>query len=375
MIKFRIPAWSTLAVALVAAAPVGLFAADKPVPDPAPNDFINQLDPQMKSVVEAIIQSKAPPLHELTPEKARQGPTFADAVKSVEKGRGESTKKQEVGDRDKIKVAGKDGKLDAILYRPVGNKAKDTSQAPLPVLVYFHGGGFVIASADVYDASARALADAAHCVVISVDYRLAPENKFPAAVEDAYAATQYVIENHAALNIDSKRVAVGGESAGGNLATEVCLLAKERGGALPVHQLLVYPVTDWTSTRPSHVAYGSSPILPEKNLPWFAGYYLPSPDDAKKPEVSPIFATSFQGLPPATIITAQNDVLADDGKAYADKLKEAGVSVTFKEYPGVAHEFFGMGAVIKTAKEAEDFAAAQLKTAFGDNAKGQKAND
>ncbi len=339
-------------------------AADKPVADPAPTEFLSKLDPQMKEVVEAMLETKQPPLHELEPAKARKGLTFADAVKAVEKKRGESTKKQEVGDRDKIKVAGKEDKLDAILYRPVGNQGKDTTQPPLPVLVYFHGGGFVIASADVYDASARALADAAGCVVISVDYRQAPEHKFPAAVEDAYAATQYVIENSAQLNIDSKRVAVGGESAGGNLATEVCLLAKERGGAMPVAQLLVYPVSDWTSTRPSHVEYGSSPVLPEANLPWFAGYYLPSKEDAKKVEASPIYAASFKGLPPATIILAQLDVLADDGKAYGEKLKADGVEVTVKEYPGVTHEFFGMGAVVDKAKEAENFAADQLKQAF-----------
>ena len=139
-------------------------AADKPVADPAPTEFLSKLDPQMKEVVEAMLETKQPPLHELEPAKARKGLTFADAVKAVEKKRGDSTKKEEVGDRDKIKVAGKEDKLDAILYRPVGNKGKDTTQPPLPVLVYFHGGGFVIASADVYDASARALADAAGCV-------------------------------------------------------------------------------------------------------------------------------------------------------------------------------------------------------------------
>ncbi len=365
MTKLRIPLFA--AVAASAAFLVGqtsVSAADKPVADPAPADFLSKLDPQMKEVVEAMLATKQPPLHELEPAKARKGLTFADAVKAVEKKRGDSTKKEEVGDRDKIKVAGKDDKLDAILYRPVGNKGKDTSQAPLPVLVYFHGGGFVIADADVYDASARALADSAHCVVISVNYSLAPEHKFPAAVEDAYAATQYIIGNSAQLNIDSKRVAVGGESAGGNLATEVCLLAKERGGVMPVAQLLVYPVSDWMSTRPSHVTYGSSPVLPEQNLPWFAGFYLPSKEDGMKVEASPIYAKSFKGLPPATIILAQCDVLSDDGKAYGEKLKADGVQVTVKEYMGVTHEFFGMGAVVDKAKEAEEFAATQLKQAF-----------
>lgn len=366
--KHPTPPYPSLAVAalLFAAVPAGL-AADKPQPEPPPSaEFLARLDPQMAEVVKAAADSGALPLYQLDAAKARKQPTAADAALVVAKARGMKAAPQEVGDVDSIKVAGKDDKLDAILYRPTGSTKKDAT--PLPVLVYFHGGGFVVASAKVYDASARALAEAAHCVVISVNYRLAPEDKFPAAPEDAYAAVQYVIKNSAELNIDSKRVAVGGESAGGNLATVVCLMAKDRQGAMPVHQLLVYPVSDWTSTRPSHQEWALSPLLLEKNLPWFGGMYFAAAGDMKKPYASPIFAEDFKGLPPATIINAQCDVLADDGAAYARKLEEGGVKVTHKVYPGVAHEFFGLGMVVDKAHDAEQFAAGELRKAFASGA-------
>lgn len=365
--KYLSCSFSIAAAALLATAPGALLAADKPQQDPPPPAaLLSKLDPQMAEVVQAVVDSGALPLYQLDAAKARKQPPASAAALAVAKNRGMKVKPQEVGDRDSIKVAGKDEKLDAILYRPVGSTKKDAE--PLPVLVYFHGGGFVVADATVYDASARALADAAHCVVISVNYSLAPEYKFPAAPEDAYAAVQYIIKNSAELNIDSKRVAVGGESAGGNLATVVCLMAKDRQGAMPVHQLLVYPVSDWTSTRPSHEAYGLVPVLPEKNLPWFAGMYFSNPADMKKPYASPIFAENFQGLPPATIINAECDVLADDGAAYARKLEEGGVKVTHKVYPGVVHEFFGMGMVVDKAHDAEQFAAGELRKAFASGA-------
>lgn len=347
--------------------PVGspfALAADKPVPDPAPPaEFLNKLDPQMREVVQAILEAKPKPLHELDVSAARRQPPPGVAAAQVAKKRG-APALEEVGDRDKISVAGANGeKLDALLFRPQGNKGKDSP--PLPVLVYFHGGGFVIADNKVYEPSARALADLANCVVISVNYRRAPEAKFPVAVEDAYAATQDIIKNAKELNIDSQRVAVGGESAGGNAATVVCLMAKERGGAMPVHQLLVYPVTDWNSTRPSHVESGLSPTLPEKNLPWFSGLYFANLEDSKQPYASPMNAADLKGLPPATVITADLDVLRDDGQAYAKKLEAAGVPVASKNYGGVLHEFFGMGGAVDQAKEAEGFAAEALKKVFG----------
>ena len=315
----------------------------------------------MLEVVNAILKTKQPPLHELTAEQARRQVPPGVAAVLVAKEHGHPAK-ETVGDLDKIKIPGAAGELDAILYRPAGDQGK--AGPTLPCLVFFHGGGFVIADAKTYDASTRALADTAGCVVISVDYRRAPENKFPAAVEDAYAATQYIIAHAAEHHIDPKKVAVGGESAGGNLATEVCLLAKERQGEMPVAQLLIYPVTDWKSERPSHREYAASPVLPEANLPWFAGMYFNSPADAKNPLASPIYSDNLKGLPPATIINAQCDVLADDGAAYAEKLEAAGVPVKHEVYKGVTHEFFGMGLAVERAKAAENFAGEQLKKAF-----------
>ena len=353
----------------VLAAPVALLlmsqtlsAADKPVANPPPEDFLKKLDPQMLEVVDTILKTKSPPFYELTAEQARREPPPGVAAVLVAKKHGNPAK-EEVGDLDKFKIPGAAAELDAILYRPAGDKGKDGPT--LPALVFFHGGGFVVADAKTYDASTRALADTAGCVVISVDYRRAPENKFPAAPEDAYASTQYVMKEGAArFNIDPTRVAVGGESAGGNLAAVVCLMAKERKGMMPIHQLLIYPVTDWKSERPSHTEYGESPVLPEKNLLWFSGMYFENPADAKKPFASPIYSNDLKGLPSATIINAQCDVLADDGKAYAEKLEAAGVKVNHEVYKGVTHEFFGMGLAVDRAKAAENFAGEQLKKAF-----------
>ncbi len=368
-IRFRLPARCAAALLAAAmttlplAAPL-LRADDKPVADPAPPaEFLAKLDPQMREVVQAILEAKPKPFYQLDPDAARRQPPPGVAAATVAKKRGKAAL-DEVGDRDKIAVAGTGGaKLDALLFRPEGNKGKDP--VALPVLVYFHGGGFVVADAKVYESSARALADAAGCVVISVNYRRSPEVKFPTPVEDCYAAVQDIITNAKELNIDSKRVAVGGESAGGNAATVVCLMARERGGAMPVHQLLVYPVTDWNSTRPSHVENGLSPTLLEKNLPWFSGLYFAKQEDSKLPFASPINATDLRGLPPATVILADLDVLRDDGKAYAEKLQAAGVPVAMETYPGVLHEFFGMGAAVDQARKAEGFAAGELKKAFG----------
>lgn len=361
--KIRHPAvlGALAAVGLLVSAPLAL--AQKPVPDPAPpTEFLNKLDPQMREVVQAMMEAEPKPFYQLEPSAARRQPPPGVAAATIAKKAGKPAL-DEVGDRDKISVAGTGGaKLDALLFRPEANQGKDP--VALPVLVYFHGGGFVVADPKVYESSARALADLAQCVVISVDYRRSPEVKFPTPVEDCYAAVQDIIKNAKELNIDSKRVAVGGESAGGNAATVVCLMAKERGGSMPIHQLLVYPVTDWNSTRPSHVESGLSPTLPEKNLPWFSGHYFAKPEDSKLPFASPLNATDLKGLPPATFVLADLDVLRDDGKAYAEKLKAAGVPVALENYPGVLHEFFGMGSAVDKARAAQTFAAGELKKTF-----------
>ncbi len=243
------------------------------------------------------------------------------------------------------------------IYQPAG-------EGPFPALVYFHGGGWVIANLDTYDPSCRALTNAANCTVISVAYRQAPEFRFPAAPEDAYAAYRWVLNNAASIRVDPNRVAVGGESAGGNLATVTALLARDRGAKLPVHQMLIYPITNYAFNTPSYQAFTDIMPLNTPLMQWFFNYYLRRPSDGASPYVSPLRA-NVQGLPSATVITAEFDPLRDEGEAYAERLRAAGVPVTVTRYTGVTHEFFSMAAIIDKAKQAVAEAAAGLRTAFG----------
>nr|MDQ2997495.1 alpha/beta hydrolase [Chloroflexota bacterium] len=243
------------------------------------------------------------------------------------------------------------------IYQPAGD-------GPFPALVYFHGGGWVIGNLESYDSSCRALTNAANCTVISVAYRLAPEVKFPAAPEDAFAAYRWVLQNAAAIRVDPKRVAVGGESAGGNLATVTALLARDRGVAMPVHQLLVYPITNYAFNTPSYQAFVDAAPLNTPLMRWFFGHYLRSAADGTSPYVSPLRA-NLRGLPPATVITAEVDPLRDEGEAYAERLKAAGIPATLTRYMGVTHEFFSMAGVIDKAKQAVMEAAGGLRSAFG----------
>lgn len=261
-----------------------------------------------------------------------------------------------VGDVSHQLIPGPDGELLVRIYRPKGN-------GPFPTLVYFHGGGWVIANLDVYDASCRALTNAANCMVVSVAYRQAPEHKFPAAAEDAYAATQWVLTNAARIKGDPKRVAVGGESAGGNLATVTCLMARDRKGKMPVHQMLVYPVTNYAFDTPSYQENANAKPLNQAMMKWFWGHYLSNAADGQNPYASPLRA-NLRGLPSATVITAEIDPLRSEGQAYAQRLREAGNAVKATNYTGVTHEFFGTGAVVNKAKQAVNEAAAGLRAGF-----------
>ena len=244
------------------------------------------------------------------------------------------------------------------IYTPEGDEQ-------FPVLVYFHGGGWVIANLDTYDASCRALALAAKCIVVSVAYRQAPEHKFPAAVDDALASYQWVLANAASFQGDPNRVAVGGESAGGNLAAVTSILARDRGVKPPVFQLLVYPVTDFSKEDyKSYEEFKDAKPLNTPMLKWFGGHYLKSDADKTNPQVSPLLTTNLKDLPPAWVVTAEIDPLRDQGEAYKDLLAEAGVKVDGKRYEGVTHEFFGAGAAVDTAKKALADAAQALHKAF-----------
>ena len=314
-------------------------------------------DAQMKAVLDELAAFKAPPIETLSPENARNSPTAGDAVIGVLAKQGKPAV-EKVGDVSHQLIPGPAGDLLVRVYRPQG-------LGPFPVLVYFHGGGWVIATLDTYDASCRALTNAANCIVVSVAYRQAPEHKFPAAAEDAYAALQWVITNAGQLKGDPRRVAVGGESAGGNLAAVACLMARDRKGKMPVHQMLVYPVTNYAFDTPSYQENANAMPLNKAGMQWFWSYYLATQSDGSNPYASPLRAKSLQGLPPATVITADIDPLRSEGQSYAQRLKEAGVIVKATNYTNVTHEFFGMGAVLNKAKQAVNEAATGLRSGFG----------
>ena len=320
-------------------------------------------DPQMKAVLDELQAMNPKPIEKLSAPEARKQPTPTMAVMQLMKKRGMPTTTPEpVGNVEDRQIPGAGGRpaIPVRVYTPKG-------EGPFPVLVYFHGGGWVIATLDTYDPSCRALTNMANCVVVSVDYRQAPEHKFPAAHEDSYAATQWVMQNAAEMKGDPQRVAVGGESAGGNLAGAVCLMAKDRGGMMPVHQLLVYPIANYAFDTPSYQANAQAKPLNKAMMQWFFDNYLTSPADGRNKYVSLLRAgeQDLNALPPATVITAEIDPLMSEGQMYADKLKGAGVDVSYRNFDGVAHEFFGMGKVVDKAMQAEQFAAERLRQAFG----------
>ncbi len=266
---------------------------------------------------------------------------------------------EEIGAVEDRRFSGPGGELALRSYTPLERGA-----GALPVLVFFHGGGFVIGDLDSHDGTCRALANAARCAVVAVDYRLAPEAKFPAAAEDCYAATCWVAENAAALGVDAVRIAVGGDSAGGNLAAVTALLARDRRGPRLAHQLLIYPVIDCAFDTPSYRENAEGYFLTREMMRWFWHHYLEKPDQAADPTASPIRAATLAGVAPATVITAEYDPLRDEGEAYASRLAQAGVAATLTRYDGVIHGFFGMGNAIDKAKLAVAQAARELREAF-----------
>jgi acetyl esterase len=246
-------------------------------------------------------------------------------------------------------------------YRPRGARKDEI----LPALVYFHGGGWVIGDLDTHDVVCRTLCNAARCTVFAVEYRKAPESPFPAAVDDCFCALSFVVGNAGALRINAKQIAVGGDSAGGNLAAVMALQAREAGGPAISHQLLIYPATDQRLGHPSIDANGEGYLLTKKSMIYFRGHYLPRGEDWLDWRASPLLATSHAGLPPATIITAGFDPLRDEGRAYSEKLKTAGVQTEYREYSGMVHGFVTMGRVLDTANAALADCAQALKKSWG----------
>lgn len=306
------------------------------------------LEPQAQAFLEQLAAAGAPPLHELSVAEARQ------VIVELLRTQGDPEPVGAVAER---MIPGAGGEMPTRIYIPYGT-------GPFPVLVYFHGGGWVIGNLEAYDATCRALTNAAGCLVVAMEYRLAPEHKFPAAPEDCYAATCWVAANAAAIGGDPRRIAVGGDSAGGNLATVVAQRARDHGGPALVYQLLVYPVTNYGYDTASYRENADGYLLTRDAMVWFWNHYLRSAADGDNPLASPLRANDLRGLPPAMVLTAEFDPLRDEGETYAMRLQEAGVPVTLKRYAGTIHGFFSLGAVLDQGKQAIADAAAALRTIF-----------
>jgi len=305
------------------------------------------LDPQAKAFLDQLAAAGAPALNALPVAEARQ------ALRTLFSTGGPEPVHR-VEDRQ---IPGPAGGLPVRIYTPAG-------KGPLPVLVYFHGGGWVLGDLESHDSTCRTLANAAGCIVMAVDYRLAPEHKFPAAPEDCYAATKWVVLNAASFAGDPTRVAVGGDSAGGNLTAAVALMAADRGAPTLAYQLLIYPVTNYAFDTPSYKENADGYLLTRDAMQWFWSHYLASENDGRNAYASPMRARDCRRVPPALVITAEFDPLRDEGEAYAARLREAGVPVEVKRYNGMIHGFFSLGHVLEQGKKAVVDAAARLRAAF-----------
>ncbi|MEJ7811035.1 MAG: alpha/beta hydrolase [Gemmatimonadaceae bacterium] len=313
-------------------------------------------DDEMKAVLDQFAALGPKPIETLTPAEARKQPTPADAVKALLGKQGKPTAPEAVGSVVNRSIAGPGGQIPIRIYTPKGD-------GPFPVVFYIHGGGWVIANLDVYDASPRAIANAANAVVVSTHYRQGPEHKFPAAHDDVYAAYKWVVANAGSLKGDTSRIGIVGESAGGNMAAATAMQARDKGDKLPAHMVLIYPVASADTATPSKRAYVAAKPLSTPMMAWFGKHYFKTPADAMDPRIN-LVAADLKGLPSATIIRAQIDPLLSEGEQLADRLRAAGVDVNDKTYEGAAHEFFGMGAVDEDAKDAVKMAADGLKKGF-----------
>jgi acetyl esterase len=308
------------------------------------------LEPQSQRVVDLIAQLGIPDFSETTPEVARQ----ISAMRTTRLPQGPDARVESRA------VPGAAGERDVRVYRPL-----DADGEVLPVLLWFHGGGFVLGDLAQADADCRQLATAARLVVVSLDYRLAPEHPFPAAPEDCFAALRWVADNASEIGGDASRLAVGGDSAGANLATVTAMLTRDRNGPGLRFQLLVYPPTDLTRyDRPSTLKNATGFFLTRATSMWFKANYAPRPEDKANPYASPLLAPDLRGLPPALVITAEYDPLCDEGEAYSARLRDAGVRTTLSRYAGTIHGFFSMYGFLDIGRRAHDEAASALREAF-----------
>ena len=316
------------------------------------------LHPQARGLLDFMEQRGVPPVHTLSPAEARtmyrerRFFTQPDAP--------------QVALVQDLQAPGPHGAIPLRLYKPLA-PAVSAATGALPVLVYFHGGGFVIGDLDTHDVLCRQLANFSGCAVVAVDYRMGPENAFPCAVDDCFAATAWVRDQAAALGLDSARLSVGGDSAGGNLAAVVAIMARDKAvsGALPIRfQLLIYPATDIRRQADSHSRNGQGYMLTTETMDYFMGHYIPDRAHYLDWRASPLLAANHAGLPPALVLTAGFDPLRDEGIAYAQKLSEAGNAASHISFERQIHGFITMGRVIDEANTAVRLCAAELRAAL-----------
>jgi acetyl esterase len=310
------------------------------------------LDPQAQAVIELVAKAGRPAYHTLSPKDARQ--LFLETRPAS------TPTPPAIGRVTNLVAETVHGTIPLRVYRPAGV----ADAAALPAYVYFHGGGWVIGDLETHDVLCRQLTAASGASVVSVDYRLAPEHKFPAAADDAWAATRWVVAHAGELGLDAGRLAVGGDSAGGNLAAVVALMARDAGGPAIRQQVLIYPVTDVMREARSYEDFAEGFMLTRDSMRWFIAHYLRSRDDARDWRVSPLRAPSLAGLPPALIVTAGNDPLRDEGEQYAGRLRDAGVLVDYVCYGGMLHGFIGMGKLLDAAHRAVALVGETLRQAL-----------
>ncbi|VWX63647.1 Acetyl esterase/lipase [Burkholderiales bacterium 8X] len=339
-----------------------------PDDDGSPNKLVNAVsnavaalraDEDMLALAKAHESLEPRAIEKLSVAEARHEPTIADAVRRLLTEQGRSTAPESLVPgvtATSVSVDGAAGTLPATVYTPEGSR-------PLPVVLFFHGGGWVIANKEVYDAGARGLAKAAGAIVVSVDYRQAPEFKFPAAWDDAMAAYRWLIDNAERLGGDPTRLALAGESAGGNLALATAIAARDARLLPPLHVLSIYPVAQTSLNTESYIENAIAKPLNRAMVKWFVDHLVRSEDDLKDPRLSLVDA-QLHGLPPVTIINARLDPLRSDGAKLESALKAAAVQVDRREYEGVAHEFFGAAAVLEKAREAQAYAGQRLRASF-----------
>ncbi len=307
------------------------------------------LDSEARAFLDQLQALGAPPLEEMP---------VADARAVYRQLFGGSGEPEAVGSVTDLDIPGPAGPIRTRIYTPLD------ASGPLPVFLHLHGGGWVLGDLAAYDPICRKLANAARCVVASVDYRLAPEHRYPAALEDCYTALEWVAANAASFGGDARRIAVGGDSAGGTLAAAVTHRARDHAGPRICFQLLVYPVTDYGFDTPSYHENADGYLLTRSLMQWFWGNYVTAPSDGESPKASPLRATDLSNLPSAMVITAEYDPLRDEGEAYARRLRDAGVKVVSRRHDGMIHGFFGLNPVLAQGRSAVADAAAALRAAF-----------